>query len=75
MRKRKKSLKNRLGTLEGKIGELEKELSEMDYRLHMHYDETVSQPDFFDTYQARKTELEGLMEQWEALSAEWEALD
>ena len=47
----------------------------MDYRLHMHYDETVSQPDFFDTYQARKTELEGLMEQWEALSAEWEALD
>jgi len=75
LRKRKKSLKNRLGTLEARIGTLEKELSEMDYRLHMHYDETVSQPDFFDTYQARKAELQGLMEQWESLSAEWEALD
>ena len=75
LRKRRKSLKNRLGTLEGRIGELERQLSEMDYRLHMHYDETVRQPDFFDTYQGRKAELATLMEQWEALSTEMESME
>ncbi len=75
VRKRRKSLKNRLGTLEGKIGDLEKAISEMDYQLHMHYEEVASQPDFFDSYQNRKVELEQLMRQWETLSAELESTE
>ncbi len=75
MRKRRKSLKNRLGALEGKIGVLEKELSEMDYQLHMHYEKVAGQPDFFDSYQNRKADLEQLMQQWESLSAELESTE
>ncbi|WP_088339583.1 ABC-F family ATP-binding cassette domain-containing protein [Robiginitalea sediminis] len=73
-RKRKRSLKNRLGTLETKIAGLEKEIGEMDYALQMEYDKTVSDPEFFDTYQQRKAILEGLMEDWAALSAELDSL-
>lgn len=73
-RKRRKSLKNRLGTLESKISELEKEISEMDYRLQMDYDKTASDPHFFNAYQDKKSKLSECMQQWEALSVELEGL-
>ncbi len=73
-RKRRKSLKNRLGTLESRIHDLEKELADIDHRLLMDYDTTIAEPDFFDRYQARKDQVAELMEQWESLSAELEAL-
>jgi ATP-binding cassette subfamily F protein 3 len=73
-RKRRKSLKNRLGTVEGKISELEKEISEMDYRLHTDYDKTAADPNFFNVYQNKKSQLAECMQQWELLSEELEGL-
>jgi ATP-binding cassette subfamily F protein 3 len=53
--------------LEKGIARLEKELKEIDFNLEVDYEKTISQPNFFDTYQAKKKELEVLLEEWEAL--------
>lgn len=53
--------------LEKGIARLEKELKESDFNLEVDYEKTISQPNFFDTYQAKKKELEVLLEEWEAL--------
>lgn len=74
VRKRQKSLKNKLGTLEGKIAEMEKEISEMDYQLHTNYNETAAKPEFFDRYQSKKNQLSVFMKDWEQLSEELESL-
>jgi ATP-binding cassette subfamily F protein 3 len=71
-RKSRRALKNRLGALENRIHDLEQELAEIDHQLLMNYDQTIAEPDFFDRYQARKKNLENLMEEWEALSEELE---
>lgn len=66
--KKLKSLQNRLSKLEASISLTEKEIKETDLELEINYEATVSAPNFFDTYQAKKTELEGLMKQWETLT-------
>ena len=71
-RKSIRSLKNRLGALENRIQDLESELAEIDHQLMMNYDKTISEPDFFDRYQARKKKLEALMVEWETLSEKLE---
>jgi len=38
--------------------------------LEINYEETISQPDFFDHYNAKKKKLEVLMQEWEALQRE-----
>jgi ATP-binding cassette subfamily F protein 3 len=68
-KKKLRSLKNKLSSLEKRIHEMEKELADIDHQLLMNYDETVSDPDFFDRYQTKKDQLEALMTQWEELSA------
>jgi ATP-binding cassette subfamily F protein 3 len=73
-RKRRKSLKNRLGMVEGKISDLEKEISEMDFKLHSDYDTTAANPNFFNVYQDKKSQLAECMQQWESLSEELDAL-
>ena len=66
--KKLKSLQNRLSKLEASIAFIEKEIKETDLELEINYEATVSATNFFDTYQAKKTELEGLMKQWETLT-------
>ena len=73
--KKLKSLKNRLSGVEKKIAQLEKEIATIDHDLLMDYDTTIAKPGFFDGYQGKKKELEGLMEDWESLSHELESLD
>ncbi len=63
--KRIKSAKNRISKLEKEISTLEKQISDIDHELLMNYDQTISQPDFFDRYQKRKKDLEKLMNVWE----------
>lgn len=70
--KKLKSINNKLSKVEAQINTLEKEIKEMDVELAINYDETVAQPNFFDTYQGKKKEVEALMEQWEEVT---EALD
>ncbi|HPF97489.1 MAG TPA: hypothetical protein PLZ00_08720, partial [Mangrovimonas sp.] len=56
--------------LEAKIHSLEKEIKEIDVDLATNYDEVVSNPTFFDTYQKKKSNLEKLMEEWEMVQEE-----
>ena len=68
-----KSLKNKLGKIEREIEELEKHIAEMDHQLLMDYDQTASDPKFFDQYHQKKARLEELMQSWEHFSAQLEA--
>lgn len=67
-----KSLKNRLSAVESSISDLEKQIAEIDHDLLMDYDNTISKPNFFDTYQKKKKELEKQMKNWEAITLELE---
>ncbi len=70
--KRLKSLKNKLSSVESKISSLEKEIAEIDHNLHIDYDATIAKTDFFDGYQKMKTDLEGLMQNWEKITMDLE---
>jgi ATP-binding cassette subfamily F protein 3 len=70
--KKLKSLKNRLSALESKISSLEKEVKEIDHDLLMNYDATIAKPNFFDSYQRKKKNLEDLMEQWTQITIDLE---
>ena len=61
-------MQNRLSKLEASIAALEKDIKAIDLELEINYEATVLVPNFFDTYQAKKTELESLMQQWEILT-------
>ncbi|MEC8831676.1 MAG: ATP-binding cassette domain-containing protein, partial [Bacteroidota bacterium] len=73
--KKQKSLKNKLSGVEKRISQLEKEIADIDHDLLMDYDATIAKPDFFDKYEGKKKDLESLMEDWESLSHDLEALD
>ncbi len=70
--KKIKSLTNKLSKIEASINKLEREIKAIDIELSINYDETIAIPNFFDDYQKKKTELEKLMEDWEAITIEIE---
>lgn len=72
--KKLKSLKNKLSSLENDISSLEKELADIDYNLEMSYDATIAQPDFFDSYDKKKKQLEESMNRWEKLTEDLEKM-
>ncbi|EDP71614.1 hypothetical protein FBALC1_03982 [Flavobacteriales bacterium ALC-1] len=72
--KKLKSLNNKLSNIESKINQLEKDIKEDDVKLATDYDATASDPNFFDTYQNKKTKLEQLMEDWENVQEQLETL-
>ncbi len=72
--KKLKSLNNRLSNIESKINKLEREIKEIDVELAINYDQTIAKPGFFDDYQGKKNQLDTLMEDWESLQEEIEAL-
>lgn len=75
VQKKQKSLKNKLSGIEKRISQLEKQIADIDHDLLMDYDATIAKPNFFDNYEGKKKELESLMEDWESLSHELEALN
>ncbi|MCF7559037.1 ATP-binding cassette domain-containing protein [Sabulilitoribacter multivorans] len=68
--KKLKSLNNKLSNVESKIGQLERNIKAIDVELEINYEEATSKPNFFDNYQKMKTDLQGLMEKWEAIQFE-----
>ena len=72
--KKLKSLQNKLSKTEANINKLEREIKAIDTELSINYDATIAQPNFFDSYQQKKTDLERLMEQWEEVTESLEAL-
>ena len=73
--KKLKSLNNKLNKVERAISDLEKKIKDIDMELAVNYEETIAQPDFFDMYQGKKKQLETLMEDWETLQEEMDALE
>lgn len=73
--KKLKSLNNKLSNIESQINKLEREIKQIDVELAINYDQTITQPDFFDKYQAKKKLLASLMKDWEVLQEEMDAID
>ena len=59
--------KQKINKLERQISNLESEIKKIDLDLEVDYETTIRQPNFFDIYQAKKKDLENLMEKWEKL--------
>ena len=72
--KKVKSLNNKLSNIESKINQLEKDIKADDLKLATDYDATASDSKFFDVYQAKKKSLEKLMNDWELVQFELDAL-
>ena len=53
--------------IEKQISRLEKEIKAIDFELEINYEQTIAQPNFFDSYQEKKKQLELLLEKWETL--------
>ena len=73
--KKIKSLNNRLSKTEASITKLEKEIKDIDFELSINYEETILKPNFFDTYQQKKKELEKLMENWGLVTEEIDSIN
>jgi len=70
--KETRAAQQKLEKTEKRIACLEKEIKEIDFELQINYDQTISQPNFFDEYQVKKKTLEDLMISWEKLQIELE---
>ena len=71
--KKLKSLNNKLSNIESKISQLENDIKSDDIKLETDYDNTASNPNFFDAYQNKKSQLEKLMSDWELIQEELES--
>ncbi|WP_248724047.1 ABC-F family ATP-binding cassette domain-containing protein [Seonamhaeicola sp. ML3] len=70
--KKLKSLNNKLSNVEAQINTLENEIKAIDLELEINYEEVTSQSNFFDNYHKKKSDLDALMEKWEAVHEEIE---
>ena len=70
--KKLKSLNNKLSNVEATISKLEKEIKAADAQLASNY-EKMAKPEFFETYENKKKELEKTMQKWEEITGELEA--
>lgn len=72
--KKSKSLQNRLSKIESQIQQLEKDIQADDKALASNYDKHVEDANFFIAYNKKKTELDKLLEDWEVVQGEIDAL-
>jgi ATP-binding cassette subfamily F protein 3 len=72
--KQLKSLHNRLSRTEASIANLEKDIKAVDLEMELNYDQTVAKPGFFESYQAKKDQLDQLMSDWEEITESIETL-
>ena len=73
--KQLKSLNNRLSKVESSIATLERTIKAIDVEMETNYDQAVAQPDFFETYQFKKNQLNQLMSDWEQITESIETLN
>ena len=65
--KKARSNEQKIIKVEKQISRLEKQIKEIDFELEINYEQTIAQPNFFDSYQQKKQDLERLMQEWEDL--------
>ena len=72
--KKNKSLMNRLSKVESEIKSIEESLRKDDLELASNYDKHLENAAFFEAYERKKRDLNGLMEKWEEIQLEIETL-
>ncbi|WP_298392708.1 ABC-F family ATP-binding cassette domain-containing protein [Flavobacterium sp.] len=72
--KKSKSLQNRLSKIESQIQQLEKDIQNDDKSLASNYDKHIEDANFFIAYNKKKAELDKLLEDWEVVQGEIDAL-
>ncbi|MGH2664875.1 ABC-F family ATP-binding cassette domain-containing protein [Flavobacterium sp.] len=72
--KKNKGLQNRLSKIESQIQQLERDIQADDKALASNYDKHVEDANFFIAYNKKKSELDKLLEDWEAVQEEIEQL-
>ena len=65
-----KKIQNKLSKIETEIADLEKEIAALDKELAADFNKVSARPNFFETYKAKKTKVDSLMQQWEKIEAE-----
>jgi ATP-binding cassette subfamily F protein 3 len=68
--KKSKSLQNRLSKIESQIKQLEIDIQNDDKELASNYDKHIENANFFVAYNKKKSELDQLLEDWEAVQNE-----
>ena len=64
-----------MSKVESSIATLERTIKAIDTEMETNYDQAVSQPDFFETYQSKKNQLNQLMSDWEQITESIETLN
>jgi ATP-binding cassette subfamily F protein 3 len=72
--KKNKSLQNRLSKIESQIKQLEIDIQNDDKALASNYDKHIEDANFFMAYTKKKKELDKLLEDWEVVQGEIDAL-
>jgi ATP-binding cassette subfamily F protein 3 len=72
--KKNKSLLNRLSKIESQIKQLEIDIQNDDKALASNYDKHIEDANFFMAYNKKKKELDKLLEDWEVVQGEIDAL-
>ncbi|WP_430615062.1 ABC-F family ATP-binding cassette domain-containing protein [Flavobacterium sp. JP2137] len=72
--KKQKTLQNRLSKIESQVQELEKKIEKDDAKLAVDYEKLMQNESFFKEYEAKKKNLDTLMEDWELVQEELETL-
>ena len=72
--KKSKSLQNRLSKIESQIRDLEINIQKDDKELASNYDKLIENAAFFTAYEKKKKELDKLLEDWEIVQGEIDAM-
>jgi ATP-binding cassette subfamily F protein 3 len=72
--KKNKSLQNRLSKVESQIKELERNIQQDDKAFASNYDKHSEDAKFFVAYNQKKSDLDKLLEEWEVVQEEIDAL-
>lgn len=72
--KKQKSLQNKLSKIESQINQLEKAIQKDDEELAMNYEKLMQDSSFFAAYEQKKKDLDQLMENWEMVQMEIDAI-
>ncbi len=72
--KKNKSLQNRLSKIESQIKQLEIDIQHDDKALTSNYDKHLEDASFFMAYNKKKSELDKLLEDWEVVQGEIDAM-
>lgn len=73
--KKNKSLQNRLSKIESQIRDLEINIQKDDKELASNYDKLIENAAFFTAYEKKKKELDKLLEDWEIVQEEIDAMN